>query len=173
MKLVFSIISVLPFFVSSQTLTATFPSMAGELVRFGTFQGIQSKTLDSMHVGSNGVIKFNFNTDKPSIGYLITAENKPYFLILDKTETIRIEGERLSYPESINILEGKQNRAFSTYASEHPRREQAGAATEGKQHLARLRLQRFEDSGEPFLLPDSRPHRRLMRRFRRGAFAPR
>jgi len=128
MKLVFSIISVLPFFVSSQTLTATFPSMAGELVRFGTFQGIQSKTLDSMHVGSNGVIKFNFNTDKPSIGYLITAENKPYFLILDKTETIRIEGERLSYPESINILEGKQNRAFSTYASEHPRREQALSA---------------------------------------------
>jgi hypothetical protein len=116
------------FSFHAQTLTATFPSMAGELVRFGTFQGIQSKTLDSVRVGSNGVIKFNFNTDKPSIGYLITAENKPYFLILDKNETIRIEGERLSYPESITMLEGKQNRAFSTYASEHPRREQALSA---------------------------------------------
>lgn len=116
------------FSLHAQTLTATFPSMAGELVRFGTFQGIQSKTLDSVRVGSNGVIKFNFNTDKPSIGYLITAENKPYFLILDKNETIRIQGERLSYPESITMLEGKQNMAFSTYASEHPRREQALSA---------------------------------------------
>jgi len=116
------------FSLHAQTLTATFPSMAGEWVRFGTFKGIQSKTLDSVRVGSNGVIKFNFNTDKPSIGYLITAENKPYFLILDKNETIRIEGERLSYPESITLLEGRQNRAFSTYASEHPRREQALSA---------------------------------------------
>ncbi|NBU92603.1 MAG: hypothetical protein EBS17_07155, partial [Flavobacteriia bacterium] len=116
------------FSLHAQTLTATFPSMAGEWVRFGTFQGIQSKTLDSLRVGANGVIKFTFNTDKPSIGYLITAENKPYFLILDKNETIRMQGERLSYPESITLLEGKQNRAFSTYASEHPRREQALSA---------------------------------------------
>lgn len=116
------------FSLHAQTLTATFPSMAGEWVRFGTFQGIQSKTLDSLRVGANGVIKFTFNTDKPSIGYLITAENKPYFLILDKNETIRMQGERLSFPESITMLEGKQNRAFTTYASQHPRREQALSA---------------------------------------------
>jgi hypothetical protein len=57
------------FSIQAQTLTATFPSMAGELVRFGTFQGIQSKTLDSVRVDSNGVIEFNFNTDKLSIGF--------------------------------------------------------------------------------------------------------
>jgi len=36
---------------NAQTLTATFPSMAGELVRFGTFLGIQSRTLDSVKIG--------------------------------------------------------------------------------------------------------------------------
>jgi thiol-disulfide isomerase/thioredoxin/uncharacterized pyridoxamine 5'-phosphate oxidase family protein len=113
---------------NAQTLTATFPSMAGELVRFGTFQGIQSKTLDSVRVGSNGVITFNFNTDKPSIGYLITAENKPYFLILDKNERIRLQGGHLSYSESVQILEGQQNIAFATYSVQHPRREQALSA---------------------------------------------
>jgi thiol-disulfide isomerase/thioredoxin/uncharacterized pyridoxamine 5'-phosphate oxidase family protein len=113
---------------NAQTLTATFPSMAGELVRFGTFQGIQSKTLDSVRVGSNGVITFNFNTDKPAIGYLITAENKPYFLILDKNERIRLQGGHLSYSESVQILEGQQNQAFATYAVQHPRREQALSA---------------------------------------------
>jgi thiol-disulfide isomerase/thioredoxin len=113
---------------NAQTLTATFPSMAGELVRFGTFQGIQSKTLDSVRVGSNGVITFNFNTDKPAIGYLITAENKPYFLILDKNERIRLQGGHLSYSESVQITEGQQNQAFATYAVQHPRREQALSA---------------------------------------------
>lgn len=63
--------------VYSQTLTAVFPEMAGELVRFGTFQGIQSRTLDSAIVSPNGSFTFGFKTDKPSIGYLITSENKP------------------------------------------------------------------------------------------------
>lgn len=76
--------------LQAQTLTANFPSMAGELVRFGTFQGIQSRTLDSVKVGANGTFSFYFKTDKPAIGYLITAENKPYFLILDKNERIRL-----------------------------------------------------------------------------------
>jgi thiol-disulfide isomerase/thioredoxin len=116
------------FSLHAQTLTATFPSMAGELVRFGTFQGIQSRTLDSVIVGANGTFSFSFNTDKPSIGYLITAENKPYFLILDKNERIRLQGGHLSYSEGVQITEGQQNQAFATYAVQHPRREQALSA---------------------------------------------
>ena len=115
-------------FLNAQTLTATFPSMAGELVRFGTFQGIQSRTLDSVRVGANGTFSFSFKTDKPAIGYLITAENKPYFLILDKNERIRLQGGHLSFSESVQILEGQQNQAFATYAVQHPRREQALSA---------------------------------------------
>lgn len=112
----------------SQTLTAVFPEMAGELVRFGTFQGIQSRTLDSAIVSPNGSFTFGFKTDKPSIGYLITAENKPYFIILDKNERIRIRGNRLGNPSSIQVMEGQQNIAFTTYAAQHPRREQALSA---------------------------------------------
>jgi len=112
----------------SQTIELSFPRMAGELVRFGTFQGIQSRTLDSVKVGETGKFSFSFQTDYPAIAYLITAENKPYFLILDKNERIRLQGERLSYPESIQILEGQQNKIFAQYAVEHPRREQALSA---------------------------------------------
>ena len=112
----------------SQTLTATFPSMAGELVRFETFKGIQSRTLDSVKVGPTGIFTFIFKTDKPAIGYLITAANKPYFLILDKNERIRLKGQHIGYPESIQIIEGQQNQAFANYAAHHPRREQALSA---------------------------------------------
>ena len=55
-------------FAYSQTLTATFPSMTGELVRFETFQGIQSLTLDSVKVDTTGAFTFTFKTDKPAIG---------------------------------------------------------------------------------------------------------
>lgn len=112
----------------SQTIELSFPQMAGELVRFGTFQGIQSRTLDSVKVGETGKFSFSFQTDHPAIAYLITSENKPYFLILDKNERIRLQGERLSYPETIQILEGQQNKIFAQYAAEHPRREQALSA---------------------------------------------
>lgn len=119
---------LLPVIGMSQNIELFFPQMAGELVRFGTFQGIQSRTLDSVIVGVTGKFSFTFKTDHPAIAYLITAENKPYFLILDKNERIRLQGERLSYPETIQILEGEQNKIFAQYASEHPRREQALSA---------------------------------------------
>ena len=115
-------------FAYSQTLTATFPSMTGELVRFETFQGIQSLTLDSVKVDTTGAFTFTFKTDKPAIGYLITAANKPYFVILDKNERIRLKGQHIGYPESIQIMEGQQNQAFANYAAQHPRREQALSA---------------------------------------------
>ena len=126
----FLLLALQPSLVFSQTLTATVPSMIGEVVRFGTFEGIQSRTLDSVRVDASGTFSFAFNADKPAIGYLVTNENKPYFLILDKKEAIRIEGDHLSYPESIKIVEGLQNQAFANYAAQHPKREQALSAWE-------------------------------------------
>jgi thiol-disulfide isomerase/thioredoxin len=115
-------------FNNAQTIQCSFPSLANQKVKFGVFNGLQSKTIDSVLVGSNGNFSFHFPTDKPGIGYLITEENKPYFLILDKGEQIKLKGDYLSMPETIKVLSGKQNQAFSQYASEHPKREQTLSA---------------------------------------------
>ncbi len=111
----------------AQTIQCTFPSLAGQLVKFGTFDGLQSVNRDSVRVSSGGKFLFRFSSEKPGVGYLITAENKPYFLILDK-EHIEISGEYLSDPTAIRVVSGKQNQAFAQYGSEHPRREQALSA---------------------------------------------
>lgn len=113
---------------NSQTIQGSFPSLSNQWLKFGTFEGLQSKTLDSAFVNEKGVFTFNFSTQKPAVGYLITAENKPYFLILDKGEQIGLSGEHLAAPETIIVLSGKQNQAFSQYASEHPKREQTLSA---------------------------------------------
>ena len=65
--------------INAQTITGSISSLAGQLVKFGSFNGLQSKNLDSLIVNSNGDFYFKFNTDKPCIGYLITSENKNPF----------------------------------------------------------------------------------------------
>lgn len=114
--------------VQSQSIQCSLPSLQGTKVKFGTFEGLNSKTLDSVFVDAKGNFSFQFSIEKPAIGYLVNEENKPYFLILDKGEQISLKGEYFSMPETIKILSGKQNQAFSQYAVEHPKREQTLSA---------------------------------------------
>ena len=110
--------------INAQAIQCSFSSLRGTKVKFGTFEGMQSKTLDSAFVNEKGEFAFQFSTQKPAVGYLISAENKPYFLILDKSEQIELSGEDLSIPEKVKVNSGKQNQVFAQYASEHPKREQ-------------------------------------------------
>lgn len=112
----------------AQSLRGSIPTLANQWVKFGTFEGLKSKTIDSTVVDAKGNFIFKFSTDKPSIAYLITTENKPYFLILDKGEQIELSGEDLSMPETVKVISGKQNQVFAQYASEHPKREQTLSA---------------------------------------------
>ena len=132
MRLLFKNIIILFITLSNvlcaQSLYGIISSLSNQWVKFGTFEGLQSKTLDSTFVNEKGVFTFNFTTQKPAVGYLISAENKPYFLILDKGEQIELSGEDLSMPETVKGLSGKQNQAFTQYASEHPKREQTLSA---------------------------------------------
>jgi hypothetical protein len=114
--------------INAQSIHGTIPSLSNQWIKLGTFEGLQSKNLDSAFVNKKGTFTFNFSTQKPAVGYLITAENKPYFLILDKGEQIELSGEDLSLPETVKVLSGKQNQAFAKYASEHPKREQTLSA---------------------------------------------
>ncbi len=113
---------------NSQTIQCSFPSLSNQKVKFGVFDGLQSRNIDSVYVLANGNFSFNCTIDKSGIGFLITEENKPYFLILDKDEQISLKGDYLSMPETIKVLSGKQNQVFTQYASEHPKREQTLSA---------------------------------------------
>ena len=125
-KIVFFILSC--NLAIAQTIKCRFPALFNKWVKLGTFEGLQSKITDSVLVNEKGTFTFNFSLKNPAIGYLITAENKPYFLILDKEEKISLQGENFTMPESISVLSGKQNQDFNKYASEHPKREQVLSA---------------------------------------------
>ncbi len=116
------------FFLNAQNITASFSILSNQKIKFGTFQGLQTILLDSTIADNTGYFKFNFDLNQPCIGYLTSSENTPFFLILDKNENIEIKGFTLSTPASVVILDGKQNQAFSQYALERPKREQALSA---------------------------------------------
>ena len=47
---------------------------------------------------------------------------------LSSSKSIKLKGESFTFPETIEIVNGKQNQFFAQYASEHPRREQTLSA---------------------------------------------
>jgi thiol-disulfide isomerase/thioredoxin len=128
----FRLLIILSFYnagiIVSQTLSGCFQSLTKQPIKLGTFEGLNAIILDSAIVDDKGNFSFHFSTEKPSIGFLITDENKPFFLVLDKGEEIYLRGDFLSIPETIHVLSGKQNQVFSQYAMEHPKREQTLSA---------------------------------------------
>ncbi len=119
---------LLAFFTFPQKVTGVLPLFSKQHIKLGSFEGLNAIILNSTIVDDKGNFSFHFSTEKPSIGFLITDENKPFFLILDKGEEISLRGDYLSSPETIQVLSGKQNQVFSQYAMEHPKREQTLSA---------------------------------------------
>ena len=68
----------------------------------------------------------NYDKKLNGVGVLTANEGKPLFVILCN-EQVELSGDFL-VPESIQCTKGAQNKAFFTYASEHPKRMQAISA---------------------------------------------
>jgi peroxiredoxin len=112
---------------AQQTLTGSFPPLAHQQVTLYGFEGFGTYPIDSTRIDENGVFKLRYASKDRGMGYLVSADNKPFIVILGG-EDIRLKGDSFSQPETIEIPEGKENQLFGQYATEHPRREQALSA---------------------------------------------
>lgn len=108
-------------------ITGDFPQLAGQQVRLAGFEGFKIYNIDSIRVSEKGVFKLKYADKDRGMGYLSTADNKAYFVVL-ANENIKLKGEVLSTPESIVTISGKENQLFVQYAIDHPKREQALSA---------------------------------------------
>jgi thiol-disulfide isomerase/thioredoxin len=112
---------------AQHTITGNFPYLAGQKVRLVGFNGMGVYGIDSAKVSENGIFKLSYTDKDRGMGYLSAEDKKAYIIVL-ANEDIQLKGEVLSVPETIDILEGKENKLFLKYASEHPKREQALSA---------------------------------------------
>ncbi len=111
----------------AQTVSGHFPQLANQKISLQSFQGFKTYVIANTVANAEGRFSLNFGKSDYGMGFLSAEGQKPYFLILD-AENTTLEGEVLSFPETIKVLEGKQNQAFTEYATVQPRREQAMSA---------------------------------------------
>ena len=127
-----SFVSVLFFLlavksVSAQTISGNLYLLANQTIKLEGFNGLKTYPISNTNIDAKGNFKLIYSKADEGVGYLMSADNKPLFVILSG-EDIEILGEQLSYPESIKIIKGKENQWFEKYGKEHPRREQALSA---------------------------------------------
>lgn len=103
---------------------ATMPNTEISLFKYNGFNSI---SIASAVTAVDGSFHLKYHSDNITIGYLLTKNSKPFLAILSG-ENIVLNGASLSRPETIKIMEGKENQLFERYALEHPKREQALSA---------------------------------------------
>ena len=119
---------------SQQTISGNFPSLKNQTVRLIGFNGMGTYAIDSTLVNETGSFTLQYSLKDIGMGYISAADNKPYFMVLEK-QAIELKGESLSVPESIAIIKGEENKAFATYATAHAKREQTLSAWEYLQKI--------------------------------------
>lgn len=113
--------------VNAQTISGKLTLLSEKKIRLEGFNGLKTYPISNTSSDKQGNFKLSYSTSDAGIGFLISEDEKPFFIILSG-EDIEISGEALSYIETISINKGKENQYFERYAQEHPRREQALSA---------------------------------------------
>jgi len=113
--------------VVSQTISGTLSAHAGQEIRLEGFNGLQTYQIASVRISSDGRFSLSYAGEQPGMGLLIAGEGSSFVVVLSG-EDIRIEGEALSNPESLEISNSEENTLFEQFAAEHIRREQTLSA---------------------------------------------
>lgn len=122
------ILIILNSFISlSQIATGKLYVVQNQNVKLEGFNGFKNYTISSTTTDKSGNFRLSYSNSDFGVGYLISSDNKPLFVILSG-EDIEIVGDAFSKPETIKVKIGQENLYFEQYAKEHPRREQALSA---------------------------------------------
>ena len=113
--------------IIAQTISGNLSLLPNQSIRLEGFNGLISYPVSSTTLDVNGNFQLNYSKADYGVGYLISGDDKPFFVILSG-EDVEIQGESLSYTETLRILKGQENQWFEQFAKEHPRREQALSA---------------------------------------------
>lgn len=113
--------------VVGQTITGNLAQLTQQELKLEGFNGLNTYPIAQTTTDAQGNFKLNYTKKDTGVGYLISVDNKPLFIILNG-EDIALQGEALSAIETIKITKGAENIAFETYAKAHPKREQALSA---------------------------------------------
>ena len=113
---------------SQNTVTGTFTDLATQQIQLIGFKGYDTFVIDSVQANAKGEFSLSFDKEDSGVAYLLSQNKKSFIVILAENENLQLTGINFELPESIKIIQGKQNQLFDQYANEHPRREQCLSA---------------------------------------------
>jgi thiol-disulfide isomerase/thioredoxin len=112
---------------SAQSIAGKLSLLVNQTITLEGFNGLKTYPISTATTDEKGNFKLIYSKSDFGVGYLISTDEKPLFVILS-AEDVEIAGEALSYIETIKITKGQENKWFEQYAKEHPLREQALSA---------------------------------------------
>jgi thiol-disulfide isomerase/thioredoxin len=113
---------------NAQSISGSFPNLTNRYIKLTGFNGFDTYAIDSVKVNKMGEFQLSFGKKDYGMGYLLSEDDKSFVVILAENENLQLVGDNFSLPETIVIKNGKQNKLFEKYATEHPRREQTLSA---------------------------------------------
>ena len=113
---------------AQNNIICTFTDLANQQIKLVGFNGFKTYSIDSTQTNEKGEYQLSFGKEDYGMGYLLSEDDKSFVVILAETENLQLACDNFSLPETIVIKNGKQNKLFEQYASEHPRREQTLSA---------------------------------------------
>jgi thiol-disulfide isomerase/thioredoxin len=127
MRRIFVIFIIFTNTLFSQSIQGNLSLFAKQNIKLEGFNGLKTYPISTTTTDEKGNFKLSYSQSDYGVGYLISSDNKPLFVILS-VEDIEISGEALSHIETLKTLKGQQNQWFEQYAQEHIKREQALSA---------------------------------------------
>jgi thiol-disulfide isomerase/thioredoxin len=112
---------------AQNTIAGNFSSIKGETIRLMGYRGVDLFTIDSTVVTSQGDFTLHYSDANQGMGYLLTKENTPYIVVLEKGK-VKLTGQSPVDATTIVINNGEQNKVFVQYALSHGKRDQALSA---------------------------------------------
>lgn len=111
--IIFTLISFILFLgeLTAQTISGNFSKLPKQTIKLEGFNGMKTYSISQDLTNEKGSFKLNFTKSDYGVGYLMSSDNKPLFVILSG-ENIEILREALSYPETIKIKKGQENLYF-------------------------------------------------------------
>jgi len=135
LKAIIVLLFICAFANAQNNITGTFTGLANQQIKLVGFYGFNTYLIDSIQADEKGHFQLSYGTEDFGMAYLLSEDEKSFVVILSgesdalsSSKGLKLKGESLAIPESIEIVEGNENKLFDQYASEHTRREQTLSA---------------------------------------------
>jgi thiol-disulfide isomerase/thioredoxin len=113
--------------LSAQTITGNLANHQNQKVYLYGYNNFDAYAIDSTITNAKGDFKLNFAAKDYGMGYIAPQNQKPLIVVL-ANETVHLTGDATSLAQTVNLTSGAENSAFLTYATQHPKRENALSA---------------------------------------------